>query len=81
MRYRAALRGFDLAAVDGIVRYSAERYLDQITGSHIVVGSHADTQVMIAYQAEKDVITPITIHATTRAQIKARLKSGRFTHE
>jgi len=81
MRYRAALRGFDLAVVEHIVRYSAERYLDHVTGSHVAVGSQGKMQLMIAYEAEAHVITPITAHVTTRAQINARLKSGRFTHE
>lgn len=81
MQYRAALRGFEIAVVEHIVRYSSERYLDHVTGSHIAVGPHGTIQVMIAYESEKDVLTPITVHATTRAQINARLRSGRFTHE
>jgi hypothetical protein len=81
MRYRAMLRGFDLAVVEHIVRYSSERYLDHGTGSYIAVGQQDKILMMIAYEANDDVITPITAHATTRAQIKARLQSGRFTHE
>ena len=81
IRYRAALRGFDLAVVEHIVRYSSERYLDHVTGSFIAVGPHGKIQVMIAYETENDVLTPITVHATTRAQINARLQSGRFSHE
>ncbi|OQC03721.1 MAG: hypothetical protein BWX80_02694 [Candidatus Hydrogenedentes bacterium ADurb.Bin101] len=81
MRYRATLRGFDLEMVERIVRYSTERYLDHVTGSHIAVGPHEPVLIMIAYETENDSMTPITVHATTRAQIKARLKSGRFTHE
>ncbi len=81
MQYRAALRGFDVAVVEHIVRYSSERYLDHVTGSHIAVGPHGKIQVMIAYESGGEALTPITVHATTRAQINARLKSGRFTHE
>ncbi|OQC01464.1 MAG: hypothetical protein BWX80_03360 [Candidatus Hydrogenedentes bacterium ADurb.Bin101] len=81
MRYRAALRGFDLAVIERIVRYSTERYLDHVTGSHVAVGPQGKIQLMIAYEAEENVITPITAHVTTRAQIKARLNSGRFTYE
>ena len=81
MQYRAALRGFDLAVVEHIVRYSSERYLDHVTGSRIAVGPHDSILVMIPYDAENDIVTPITVHATTRAQINSRLKSGRFTHE
>ncbi len=40
LRYRAALRGFELAVVEHIVRDSTERYLDHVTGSHIAIGPH-----------------------------------------
>ena len=38
MRYRVRLRGFDLAAVEPIVRLSAERYPDTITGRRAAFG-------------------------------------------
>lgn len=78
LRYRAALRGFDLAVIEHIVRYSTERYLDCVTGSHIAVGPHGKIHIIIAYEANNEVITPVTVHATTRAQINSRLQSGRF---
>jgi hypothetical protein len=81
MKYRARLRGFDLAKIQHIVRYSSERYFDTATGRIVVVGRHDNTLVMIPYEAEKGSITLITIHATTRQQIKFRLKTGRFTNE
>ncbi len=81
LRYRAALRGFDLADVEHIVRYSSERYRDHVPGSHIAVGPQGKIQMMVAYEVTEEVLTPITAHATTRVQINARLKSGRFTHE
>ena len=37
--------------------------------------------VMIPYEAEAKTITPVTVHATTRQQIKLRLKMGRFAIE
>lgn len=40
MKYRAALRGFDLTTIEDIVRYSTERYFDTETGGWIVIGSH-----------------------------------------
>ena len=80
MRYRARLRGYDLAKIENIVRYSSERYLDSATGRHIVVGRHDSTLVMIAYEESEGVTTPITIHATTRQQVNSRLRTGRFTH-
>ena len=81
VKYRARLRGFDLAKIEHIVRYSSERYFDTATGRLVVVGRHDNTLVMIPYEADKDSITLITIHATTRQQIKFRLKTGRFTNE
>jgi hypothetical protein len=80
MRYRARLRGYDLAKIENIVRYSNERYLDSVTGRRIVVGRHDSTLVMIAYEESEGVMTPITVHAMTRQQINSRLRTGRFTH-
>jgi len=81
LRYRAGLRGFDLARIEEIVRYSDERYVDTATGRLVAVGKHALQLAMVPYEIEEDVIRPVTVHATTRTQIEARIKSGRFTHE
>ena len=81
MRYRAVLRGFDLARIEDVVRYSDKRYVDNTTGRLIVVGRHTDALMMVPCEMEQDVIRPVTVHATNRAQIDARIKSGRFTHE
>ncbi len=81
MKYRAALRGFDLDKIEDIVRYSAERYLDTETGRQIVIGHHNQKLVMIAYEANQTSITPITIHATTRQQIRFRIRTRRYTLE
>jgi hypothetical protein len=40
LTYRAELRGFDLAIVEKIVRYSEERYLDTETSRLVVIGEH-----------------------------------------
>ncbi len=80
MKYRARLRGFDLAKIEDIVRHSSERYLDTATGRLVAVERHDKMLVMIPYEVDEDSITPITIHATTRQQINFRLRTGRFTH-
>jgi hypothetical protein len=81
MQYRARLRGFDLARVEHIVRYSRERYFDTVTGRLIAVGRIDDLLVIIPYDTDQGSITPVTIHATTRQQINFRLKTGRFINE
>jgi len=81
MRYRAELRGFDLARLEEIVRYSHERYVDNATGRLIAVGKCGNELVMAPYEVERDRIRPVTVHATTREQIDARIKSGRFSYE
>lgn len=81
MRYRARLRGFDLARIEQIVRYSEERYADGATGSLVAVGRHGKHLVMIPYEIKGNTLTPITIHVTTRQQINIWVKSGRFTNE
>lgn len=81
MKYRAALRGFDLVKIEDIVRYSAERYFDTRTERRVVIGHHDQKLVMIAYEAKQASITPITIHITTRQQIRFRIRTGRYTLE
>ena len=81
VKYRARLRGFDLAKIEHIVRYSSERYSDTVTGRLIAVGRIDDLLVIIPYDTDQGSITPVTIHATTRQQINFRLKTGRFVNE
>ena len=81
MKYRVRLRGFDLAKIEHVVRHSVERYFDTATGRLIIVGRIDDLLVMIPCEADQGSITPITIHATTRQQIKFRLRTGRFINE
>jgi len=81
MKYRAKLRGFDLAKIEHIVRYSGERYFDTMTRRLIAVGRIDDLLVIIPCDADQDSITPVTIHATTRQQVRFRLKTGRFSSE
>jgi len=79
--YRLRLRGFDLATVEQIVRYSAERYVDTVTRRLVAVGRHGRRLVMIPYEREGNRVTPVTIHVTSRRQINFRVKSGRFRNE
>jgi len=81
MRYRVRLRGFNLATVEYIVRYSTERYMDTATGRLVAVGRHDQCLVMVPYEREGNVLTPVTIHVTTRQQVNSRVKSGRFINE
>lgn len=78
LRYRTTQRGFDLDLIDHILRFSSERYYDVETDRAIAVGKHREQLVLIPYEQNGDIITPITIHATTRQQIRFRLKTGRF---
>ena len=79
LNYRVKLRGFNLASIEDIIRYSNERYFDTSTGRWVVVGKDSNILVMIPHEISEDsTITPITIHATTRQQINFRIKSGRF---
>ena len=77
-QYRAKLRGFELAKIEEILKYSEERYYDTETGRLIAVGKHDSRLVVIPYEYSDNLITPVTIHATTRQQIRFRLKSGRY---
>jgi hypothetical protein len=81
MKYRLSLRGYDLATVEQILRYSSERYVDTATGRLVAVGLHKKLLVMIPYELKGHTLTPVTIHATSRQQINVRIKSGRFSDE
>ncbi|MEN8220492.1 MAG: hypothetical protein ABFS56_29910 [Pseudomonadota bacterium] len=81
LKRKSQLRGFDLTKIEQILRYSKERYFDTVTHRMIAVGKHDNRLVIIPYDKSVDSIMPVTIHATTRQQIKFRLKTGRFIHE
>jgi len=78
-QHRAKLRSFDLAAIEQIIRQSSERYFDTETGRTVVVGRDGKQLLMIPYEATEGIITPVTVHAITRQQIRFRLRTGRFT--
>jgi uncharacterized DUF497 family protein len=81
IKYKAVSRGFELEQIEQILRYSEERYFDTATHRMIAIGKHDNRLVMIPYETDTDTIMPVTIHTTTRQQIKFRLKTGRFIHE
>ena len=81
LKYRAALRGFDLEKLEEIIRHSAERYFDTETERHVVVGRHNLQLVIIPYDIDNDTITPVTVHTISRQQIRFRLNTRRFIHE
>lgn len=81
LKFRAALRGFDLASVEEVVRYSGERYIDTSTGRLIAVGRHGADLILVPYEQEGNVLRPVTVHRTSRKQILARIKSGRLRHD
>ena len=81
VKRKAQLREFDLTKIEQILRYSEERYFDTVTHRMIIVGKHEKRLVIIPYEKSIDSIMPITIHTTTRQQLKFRLKTGRFIYE
>jgi hypothetical protein len=77
--YRAELRGFDISILEQILRYSEEKYFDTATRRMVAIGKHRDNLVMIPYDITDDLmVTPVTVHATTKQQVAYRIKSGRF---
>ena len=82
LKYRATRRGFDLSIIEDILRFSSERYHDVETARQVVIGKHHEQLVLIPDEQSEIAVTPITIHASTRQQIRFRLKTGRFvTHD
>ncbi len=78
LKHRARLRGFDLATIEQVVRFSEERYFDTATQRRVAIGRHRSRLVLIAYEQEGETMTPVTIHATTRQQLTFRLRTGRY---
>ncbi|XOF35201.1 MAG: hypothetical protein ACL93V_07925 [Candidatus Electrothrix sp. YB6] len=78
MKYRFSLRGYDPVVIEEILRYSSERYADTQTERMIAVGRHGNALVMVPYEIKGKEIIPVTVHATDKKQITARLRSGRF---
>ena len=81
LKYRAKLREFKLSKIENILRHSGDRYFDTVTRRLIVIGKHDDRLIVIPYEKHGNEIIPVTIHTTTRQQIKFRLKTGRFVYE
>jgi hypothetical protein len=77
-KHRARLRGFDLAAIEQILRFSGERYFDTATQRRIAIGRLGPKLVSVPYEEEGETLTPITIHATTRQQVNLRIRVGRY---
>lgn len=81
MKYRAAMRKYDLKKLEKILRHSTERYFDSETRRSIVVGKHGKQIVMIPYEKIGYIITPVTVHAISRQQINFRKNTGRLENE
>jgi hypothetical protein len=79
--YRVRIRGFQLEIIEHIIRNASERYRDTETGRWIAVGEHKSDLILIAYEMDENGYHPVTVHATTRSQIRARLSSGRYVFE
>ena len=78
MKYRFDLRGYDPVVIEEVLRYSSERYKDTMTDRTIAVGRHGNALVMVPYEIRGNEIIPVTVHATDRKQITARVRSGRL---
>jgi hypothetical protein len=55
--------------------------VDIETGRTVVIGKHDNRLVIVPYESNGDLVIPVTVHATTRQQIRFRLKTGRFIYE
>ena len=78
---RCDQRCFDIEQAEDIVRYSTERYFDLDSSRLIAVGFVDNRLVLIPYEKENDIVTPVTIHETDRKQINFRIRNGRFLRQ
>src|SRR5258708_36236884 len=65
LKYRAALRGFELEKLESMIGHSTERYFDTETERHMVVGRHNLQLVVVAYDIENGTMIAVTVHAIT----------------
>jgi hypothetical protein len=77
-RIRCGQRGFSLEGAEHVIRYSTERYFDADSSRRAAVGYADNRLVLIPYEEEDHVVTPVTIHETDRRQISLRVRNGRF---
>ena len=75
------MRGYELDKIERLLTESGERYLDAVTRRLVTVGRHGRHLVIVPYEVDKESVVPVTIHATTREQIKYRVRVGRFVRE
>jgi tmRNA-binding protein len=75
------MRGYRKNKIEHIIRFSTERYFDTETRRFVIIGKHGIKDVLIPYDKKGTTIIPVTIHATTRQQIRFRILSGRLEHE
>ena len=80
LKFRAAMRGYELATIEKIVSGAEERYLDTVTLRTVAIGRHGPTLVLVPYEVGELGLTPITIHATSRQQVNFRLKTGSYAN-
>ncbi len=78
LKHRSETRGFTLGVIEQIVRFSEERYFDTLTRRNLVIGRHGNQLVLVPYEEDGDVVTPITVHSTDRQQINLYVLTGRF---
>ncbi len=80
-RNRCVQRQFNIEKAEYIIRYSTERYFDIDSSRRIVVGSINNRLILIPYEENDNIITPVTIHETDRKQINFRTRNGRFVRQ
>ncbi len=78
LTFRAQQRSFDLEELEHLIRYATERYFDTQTLRRVVIGRCGGRLVLIAYDEDDTVMTPVTVHTVTRPQITMRVQTGRF---
>jgi hypothetical protein len=72
------MSGLRIIKAEHIIQYSTERYFDIDSSRQIVVGFIDKRLIVIPYEENDNIITPVTIHETDRKQINFRIKNGRF---
>jgi hypothetical protein len=83
---RLRIRRVPEQVVRSIIENSTERYFDNETLRHIAVGRaefgrKGARLLMVAYEREGNILTPVTVHDVTRAQVRRRVTQERWVPE
>ena len=79
-RDRCRARQYTSERILEILRTSTERYYDHESGRMVKIGIHVKDLVIVVYDQDNNVVTPVTVYETSRQQIRSLINEGRLAY-